>query len=142
MRVSHSYQHTPKKLRKMKSDGNFSLTNNSKSFDKTKHLNFQDAYRALYCKMSKSISHSFFLPSKHSSGNKTFRERDPKLFEKLHNEQLRQVKLSVRKHSMERFQKTEQELTFQPRVKSRFGKKRRSLEEFITDMVTFPLNQI
>lgn len=66
-----------------------------KSFEKTKYLNFQDAYRALYNKLHNDISYSYILPQKYQDGSQSLRERDPKFFEKLHSEKLKQVKLSA-----------------------------------------------
>lgn len=111
-RVYSSYQNSPKRQQRLKkarstenlspeikgfktkspSNYNFDTKNISQIYGERKVSNFQDAYRHLYSKLSKSISNSFLLPQKSPFLSKTERGNDSEFFSKLHNEKLQRVR--------------------------------------------------
>jgi hypothetical protein len=70
----------------------FDTKNASQIHGERKVSNFQDAYRHLYSKLSKSSSNSFLLPQKSPFLSKTERGKDSEFFSKLHNEKLQRVR--------------------------------------------------
>ena len=69
-----------------------------------------------------------------SSGMSTGK-RDPALFEKLHKEKLGKIHLKIKEDSILHILEEEKELTFHPKVRNPFNFKRRSIDEFLQDMV-------
>lgn len=95
---------------------------------------FTDAYRHMYKKMHKSMSSSFLLPQKHKPFGNSI-ERDPQLFDRLHSERLGKISMRVKEESIGVIVKQEKELTFHPKIANPFKRKRRSIDEFLNDMV-------
>ena len=63
------------------------------------------------------------------------RDVDPALFDKLYTEKLGKISDKVKEESISHILNEERELTFKPKIKNPFKKKRRSVEEFLEDMV-------
>lgn len=92
----------------------------------------------MYNKISLNPGSSIILPQKnHYTTNATFNsKRDPALFDKLHNEKLGKIHLKIKEESIVQIIEEEKELTFHPKVRNPFNLKRRSVDEFIQDMVS------
>ena len=94
----------------------------------------------LYNKISLNPGSSIIFPqNNHYTTNATFNsKRDPALFDKLHNEKLGKIHLKIKEESIVQIIEEEKELTFHPKVRNPFNLKRRSVDEFIQDMVSLP----
>lgn len=99
--------------------------------------NFTDIYQDMYNKISLHPGSSIVLPQKNNycTSSAFGTKRDPALFDKLHNEKLGKIHLKIKEDSILQILEEEKELTFHPKVRNPFNLKRRSVDEFIQDMV-------
>lgn len=85
--------------------------------------------------MTKSMSSSFLLPQ--TNKRELSSERDPELFSRLHSERLKKISFRAKEDSISHIVQEEKELTFKPKLRNPFNRKRRSIDEFLNDMVLF-----
>jgi hypothetical protein len=98
----------------------------SSNFDASKYPNFKDAYLALNNKLSRTIFYK-----------QATRKPTPEFFNRLYKEKLGNISPHVKEDSIYKIIKDDKELTFHPKVMNPFGYKRRSVQEFVKDMVSF-----
>lgn len=110
----------------------------SSDFNELDYPNFKDAYWALHNKMSKNNTGSMILPkfTPYGTNQSIGSQLDPKRFEKLHQEKLGKIHMKVKEESILQILEEEKELTFHPKINNPFNRKKRSVEEFLNDMVT------
>ena len=125
----------PKLFRRNKSS--YGSYDSKSKFSESEYKNFKDAYMALYNKISNNQGSSIILPHKnpYTTNGTSISKRNPALFNKLHNEKLGKIHLKVKEDSILHILEEEKELTFHPKVRNPFNLKRRSVEEFLQDMV-------
>lgn len=111
----------PRRMNKARSTEHLQISTN---FDASKYTNFKDAYLALNNQLNRTMFNQ-----------KTTRKPTPEFFTRLYQEKLGNISPHVKEDSIYKIIKDDRELTFHPKVMNPFGYKRRSVQEFVKDMV-------